>query len=144
MADYDPKSVLPAFRKAGLGMPRVTAKKAEPTYSIKPGPATLCFPLMAFVMSAPALPDDFHNVTRSSDGLKSYVRPDGGVFLGLFELPNDPQSTIVVFGDPLMELAEAKRVSIQFRRRLQRILDDAAVAERQAESEAFAGKPSLE
>lgn len=123
MSDYNPRNVLKVLRKNNA-LPRPVGKRVKDAYELKAKPEPLCFPLMAFVERSRNLPEDFHGLAPSSQSLKAHVRPDGGVFLGLFELPNQEGSGIVVFGDPLMARDEAIGVSIAFRRKLQRILDD--------------------
>jgi hypothetical protein len=82
------------------------------------GPQTCCVLLMALTAKAPMVPDDFHNVTITKAGLEAYVRPDGAIYLGAFELPNDPYGTVCVWGDPAMSFQQAAAASIAYRRKL--------------------------
>lgn len=75
----------------------------------------LCFPLAAFTQYDDSLPPDFRTVERSGTGLKSHVRPDGAVFLGLFEIPKEPHTGIVVFGPQGTKPEIANAVSQQYR-----------------------------
>lgn len=89
------------------------------------GPATCCVLLLGFINRHPMVPDDFHNVERTSDGIKQYVRPDGGVFLGTFELPKQQGSAVLVYGDPSMTQEEAAAASLAYRRKLQESYEQA-------------------
>lgn len=125
---YDPRSALNVIRGAikenertRVRIPKggeVLTAKGDAYKPVK-RPETLCFWLKDFVAKATGMPADFADVLRTSAGLKDHTRPDGGVFHGLFEYPHDASSTVVVFGDPLMEMPEAIRMSLLFRERLQ-------------------------
>ncbi len=124
---YDPKSALKILKKNNAMPARKPVGPNIPdAYRMGSRPQPLCFPLMAWLDGAKALPEDILAVPLSSKVLKEHVRPDGGMFLGLFELPDQPASGIVVFGDPLMSRENAIAVSIHFRRRLTRIAQDMA------------------
>ena len=75
----------------------------------------LCFPLAAFLNHDPDLPPDFQSVERTGLALKSHQRPDGAVFLGLFEVPGERHTGIVVFGPPSTPSGVAIHVSQQYR-----------------------------
>lgn len=122
---YDPKSALKILKKNNAMPARKPVGPHVPDpYQMKARPQPLCFPLAAFLDKAQSLPDDIKALPTSSKALKGHRRPDGGIFIGLFELPDQPASGIVVFGDPLMSRDNAIAVSIHFRQRLQRIVDD--------------------
>ncbi len=133
--NYDPKTAARALRKhQNDSLPRtdkptgIVTSKGEPTYAVKKRPETFAMPLRAFAEYAAALPADFRDVERSGAGLKAHTRPDGGVYIGAFDMPDDASNTILVFGDPLMPLDVAKHVSILFRRKLMQLAETDARA----------------
>lgn len=124
---YDPRRALLGMRE---GMKQLKARQkaerapsglvdangqmvAAPTEA--PKPSTYCFLLLAFAHGSPMMAEDFHNVPKNGAGLKAHTRPDGGVYLGTFELPKDPGGAVVVFGDPDMSREEAAASSLAFR-----------------------------
>jgi hypothetical protein len=90
---------------------------------------TCCILLLAFTAGSPMVPDDFHNVPKSGTGLREYVRPDGGVYLGSFEAPNDPGGCVVVYGDPMMTEKQAVQASLRYRRKLMQNFMDSEVSQ---------------
>ena len=78
-----------------------------------PKPPLLCFPLRALLQKDPSLPADLHAVDART--LKTHIRPDQTQFLGLFEVPNEPWSGIVVFGPADTPQGVAIQVSQQYR-----------------------------
>lgn len=133
---YDPKSAVLGLRE---GMNALKAKQkrhaipkgivgldgAEISPKIETGPATCCLLLLAFLHKHPMVPDDFHNVPLSKAGITEYVRPDGAIYLGTFELPNDPGSAVLVYGDPAMSQAQAAAASLTYRRKITQGFDAA-------------------
>lgn len=124
MRPYDPKSALRLVKDAMRSKPTVEVKgllKADgkPVYEAAKRADTLCVLLLGFVHGTAVLPDDFDTVERSAKGLKAHVRPDGGVYLGAFQTPHDPAGVVVVYGDPLMEMQDAIRASLVFRKGVQ-------------------------
>lgn len=94
-------------------VPRATSvPQAEPQEKVTP--PLLCFPLAAFLNHDPDLPPDFRSVERTGRALKSHERPDGAVFLGLYEIPGE-HTGIVVFGPPDTPSGVAIQVSQQYR-----------------------------
>lgn len=93
----------------------------------RPRIETCCILLLAFVSGSPMVPDDFHTLPKSAAALKDYVRPDGGVYLGSFQAPNDPAGVVVVFGDPMSSQRQAVQASLRYRRRLQQDFLDGEV-----------------
>jgi hypothetical protein len=109
---------------AGSEVPRIDATDVEnaprgtsvPEAESEPVQAPLlCFPLAAFTTYDDSLPPDFRMVERSGSGLKNHIRPDGAVFLGLFEIPKEPHTGIVVFGPQGTSSQIANAVSQQYR-----------------------------
>jgi len=126
MSDYDPKSALKIFAnhaRAQRAVNRLTIGASKDPYEGRQKAETLCVLLASFVNGSAVLPDDFDTVEKTGKGLKAHVRPDGGVFVGAFELPHDPTSVIVVYGDPLMDGKEAVYASLSFRRLLRQQLE---------------------
>lgn len=117
---YDPKSVFKVLKKAGRPV-RPVGKKVGPAYDLKQRPPAFCFPLQAWIDKHEALPEDIRALPLVSGALRGHVRPDGSVYCGAYELPNQPQSTIIVFGDALLSHEDAIAASVEFRRRLERI-----------------------
>jgi hypothetical protein len=124
VSDYDPKSALKRFTEAGGLKGRPVGKRVGPAYDIKARSPFLCFPLMAWLDKNDALPQDIKDLPTSSKALKEHVRPDGGVYLGAFELPDDSGSTVIVFGEATTRHEDAKNASILFRQKLARIALD--------------------
>lgn len=124
MSEYDPKSALKKFSEAGGFKGKPIGKRVGPAYDLKARAPFFCFPLMAFAMRDEHLPQDIKDLPTSSKSLKEHVRPDGGVYLGAFELPDDAGSTIVVYGEATTTQDEAKQASILFRQRLARLALD--------------------
>lgn len=131
---YDPRSAFLGM-KAGMkalakktkkespkGLITVSGEALNPTVST--GPATCCVLLLAFAKDAPMVPDDFHNVPRTKEGIESYVRPDGGIYLGAYELPNDPGGVVLVWGDPAMTQEQAVAASLAYRKKLQTLFTE--------------------
>lgn len=126
---YDPTNALKALVRAGrqVSRPSMTSggelqAAGKPLYETQPRPDTLCFLLLQFTTPNNSLPEDFYNIPRekgkSSAALKAHVRPDGGVFVGAFEAPDDPAGVVIVFGDPLMSENEAVKMSQQYRKQV--------------------------
>lgn len=132
---YDPRSAFLGM-KAGMkalakkskkdaphkGLISVSGEDLVPTVST--GPATCCVLLLAFAKGAPMVPDDFHNVPRTKEGIEAYVRPDGGIYLGAYELPNDPGGVVLVWGDPAMSQEQAVAASLAYRKKLQTLFTE--------------------
>ena len=87
-------------------------EQAEPEQVTVP---LLCFPLQAWLDGAEMLPRDILTLEKSGHALKSHIRPDGAVFLGLYEVPNGKGTGVVVFGDAATEQKVAIAVSQQYR-----------------------------
>lgn len=131
---YDPRTAFLGMR-TGLKQLTAKAKRADAprglvnlsgditTPAISTGPATCCVLLLAFAKDAPMVPDDFKNVPRTKDGIANYVRPDGGVYLGAFELPHDPGGVVLVWGDPAMSQEQAVKASLAYRRKLHETME---------------------
>lgn len=126
---YDPRSAFLGMRSGLKALAKkakreerpsglVTAKGEVIESVVSTGPATCCVLLLAFAKSAPMVPDDFHNVPRTKEGIESYVRPDGGIYLGSYELPNDPGGVVLVWGDPAMSQEQAAAASLAYRKKL--------------------------
>lgn len=127
---YDPKTAVLGMRdgmktlakqakrtEIPRGIISVSGEQMTPTVSS--GPATCCVLLLAFAKNAQMVPDDFHNVPRTKEGIEAYVRPDGGIYLGAYELPNDPGGVVLVWGDPAMTQEQAVAASLAYRKKLQ-------------------------
>ncbi len=140
MADtYDPKTAFLGMR-AGIkalaqqskrtelpkGLIKASGEQYTPTVST--GPETCCVLLLAFAKNAQMVPDDFHNVSRTKAGIEAYVRPDGGIYLGAYELPNDPGGVVLVWGDPAMSQEQAVAASLAYRKKLQTLFAGQPVA----------------
>jgi hypothetical protein len=120
LSPYDPKSALKLVRDALKAKPTkpkglLDGFGAPTAYEASERPRTFCFLLSAFAGDTAVMPDDFDTVPKSAKGIKEHVRPDGAVFLGLFETPNGRDQGVVVFGDPLMDLQDAISASLAFR-----------------------------
>ena len=127
--DYDPKSAVLGYRE-GLRQLLRKAERDEAPHGLidkdgtayhaaeSSGPATVCVLLLAFLKRHPMVPGDFHNVERTKQGIENYVRPDGGVYLGTYELPKDPGSAVMVWGDPAMGPVKAAAASLAYRKKL--------------------------
>lgn len=74
----------------------------------------LCFPFSAFLTGS-GLPKDVQTLPKTSDALRTHVRPDGAVFLGLFETPGHPETGVIVFGDAETPSNIRMAVSCQYR-----------------------------
>lgn len=127
---YDPKSALLGMRAGMKALQRKAERAQRPVglvsskgkalrEEVVQGIDTCCVLLLAFTNRHPMIPDDFHNVERNAKGIQEYVRPDGAIFLGTFELPKDPASAVLVYGDPAMTQEQAAAASLAYRRRLQ-------------------------
>ena len=131
---YDPKSAYLGMR-AGMKALAKQAKRDEVpsglvmasgeqyTPTVTRGADTCCILLLAFAKRAAMVPDDFHNVPRTKDGISAYVRPDGGVYHGAYELPNDPGGVVLVWGDPAMSQEQAVKASLAYRRKLHETME---------------------
>ena len=127
---YDPKSAVLGMRE-GMKALAAKQKRSEPprgivsmsgeqmTPTVSTGPATCCVLLLAFLHNSKMVPDDFHNVPRTKAGIEGYVRPDGGIYLGAYELPHDPGGVVLVWGDPAMSQEQAVKASLAYRKKLQ-------------------------
>lgn len=127
---YDPRSALIGRRNGILMMERQKRREAVPqglvdatgeslpSTATETRPATCCVLLLAFMNQHPMVPEDFHNVPRTRKGIEEYVRPDGGVYLGAFELPKDPFGTVLVWGDPNMTREQAAAASLAYRQKV--------------------------
>ena len=124
---YSPMNVLGMLKSKGVQVPvgKDFGKKAHtvdaqgvPVYEKVKAIETCAVLLLAFTKGAKMVPDDFHNVEKSSFGLKAYVRPDGGVFLGAFQAHGESDGVIVVFGDPMMSTGAAQKFAMQYRAQL--------------------------
>jgi hypothetical protein len=126
---YDPRKAFLGM-KAGMKQLAKQAKREEVpmglvgtdgsalTPSVSTAPATCCVLLLALAHRSPMVPDDFHNVPRTKAGIESYVRPDGAIYLGAYELPNDPGGVVLVYGDPAMTQEQAVAASLAYRKKL--------------------------
>ena len=103
----------------------------------------LCFPLSAFIHNDPGLPPDFQSVERTGQGLKQHLRPDGAVFLGLFEIPKEPHTGIVVFGPPNTSVGIANQCSQQYRDEQHALESGFAAGQEQTPLPTLEPKPSL-
>lgn len=61
------------------------------------------------------IPNDFDVVPITRDSLLAHLRPDGGICLGFFG--NTPEDAVVMYGDPMMEQAQAKQIVYDFWKR---------------------------
>lgn len=126
---YDPKSAFLGM-KSGMRTMQAHAKTQEvpqgivgmdgklmaPTISLQA--QTCCVLLLAFLNRAPMVPDDFFAVPLTKDGIEAYVRPDGAIYLGTFELPRDPGGAVMVWGDPALSYEATAAASIAYRQKL--------------------------
>ena len=124
---YSPMNVLGMLKSKGVQVPvgKDFGKKAltvdasgVPVYEKVKAIETCAILLLAFTKGAKMVPGDFHNVPKTGAALKTYVRPDGGVFLGAFQAHGESDGVIVVFGDPMMSTGAAQKVAMQYRARL--------------------------
>lgn len=120
---YDPRSAVAAImdtikrQQPEIRSSNVPGLVNEHGASIASTPAPppvegLCVLISAITDGTANLPADFDDVPMTRDGLKGHVRPDGGVCLGFYGAT--PADAVVVYGDPLMEKAQVKRVVLQF------------------------------
>lgn len=127
---YDPREALLGYKQGLKALMRKADREKVPQglvdvsgkelhTEVETGPATVCILLLAFLNRHPMVPDDFHNVPRSKKGIESYVRPDGGVYLGTYELPKDPGGAVMVWGDANMDPHKAAAASLAYRKKLQ-------------------------
>lgn len=124
---YDPRSAIRVLQgtiakqeRSRVRIPKkgeILTHKGE-AYTPVTRPATFCFLLLAWVAGTCELPADFAAVEKTAKGLQAHIRPDGATYLGTFELPNDPASCVVMYGDPLMNARDAIELSLGFRQRL--------------------------
>jgi len=160
--DYSPKAALEAFlmsrgrtqelaklQREGIkrkmfsgGKPIVIDDRPkdvipEKTTEEAPKVPLLCFPLQAWLDGAQDLPKDIHGLPKTGSALKTHVRPDGAVFLGLFEIPGSKNTGVVVFGDKGTPQGTAVAVSQQYREEVLAELD----AIRAGREAALAGTP---
>ena len=124
---YTPMGVLNLLKSKGVAVPvgKDFGKKANlvdaggvPIYERPAVPETCCLLLLAFMNGSNMVPDDFHAIEKSGVGLKAYVRPDGGVYLGAFQAPQEPDGVVIVYGDPAMTTAQAGKIAMHYRARL--------------------------
>ena len=121
---YSPMGVLSMLREKGVVSAGANFGKKAATVDAFGAPVfpktieTCPILLLAFTERSPMVPDDFHNVERSGKGLREYVRPDGGVFLGAFQPAGEKDGVVVVFGDPAMSQGAAQRIALQYRQQL--------------------------
>lgn len=126
---YSPMRVLRMLKHHGVPVPvgaRTVSPMADtsgdsggrPAASPSASPAACALLLLAFMNGSSMVPDDFSAVGKTADELRSYVRPDGGVYLGAFEVVDDPGGVVVVFGDPAMSRAEAQDIALHYRAQL--------------------------
>jgi len=132
---YDPRGALTVVQDAiRRNTPVIHGEDGRPmggglvdeegnAYAPQVRPETVCFLLVQWCAGLAVIPDDFHNVPKTAGGLREHVRPDGGVYLGLFETPADPAGAVVVYGDPLMDIKDAMRRSLQYRAKVLAQLD---------------------
>lgn len=125
---YDPRGVLTMLKNKGVAVPvgtnfgkksTLTDAAGDPVYEAPKPIATCAFLLLAFTNGSQLVPDDFHGIEKSGKALKAYVRPDGGSYLGAFQVANEPDGVVVVFGDPATSTEEAQRVAMHYRTVLQ-------------------------
>lgn len=126
---YDPRSAYLGLQQ-GLKTLQSQATAAQPpvglidvhgapvSAQVDTAPKTCCVLLMAFMHRHPMVPDDFHNVPRTKAGIEAYVRPDGAIYLGAYELPKDPFGTVLVWGDPALTQAQVAAASIAYRKKV--------------------------
>lgn len=73
--------------------------------------AAPCCILLRSLTDGGPVPDDFNRLKLSGASLKEHVRPDGGVYLGAFEVQGQKDSLVIVYG-PLRLKDKAERLSI--------------------------------
>ena len=123
---YSPMSVLGMLKSKGVPVPVGPRRATKPlldatgdrVYEKVPTIETCPVLLLAFTQGAKIVPDDFHNVEKSGAGLKRYVRPDGGVYLGAFQGKGEDAGVVIVFGDPAMSQGAAQKIAMQYRSQL--------------------------
>lgn len=122
-------SPLKAIRRATRSM-NSAVQKAEASWSVPPIISTTeksapCAVLLKSFTDDVMLPDDFNSVGKSGAAIKAYVRPDGAVYQGAFQMQGQPDSVVMVWGDPSMEPDEAERIATMERPALLRRYDSA-------------------
>ena len=90
-------------------------KDVIPEKTEEPKVPLLCFPLQAWLDGAQDLPKDIQGLDKTGKTLREHIRPDGAVFLGLFEVPSGKGTGVVVFGDKGTPQSTAVAVSQQYR-----------------------------
>lgn len=121
---YSPMGVLGMLKEKGVHVPvgKDFGKPIKPLLDAAgdvvkiPEPCAIL--LLAFTKGSKMVPDDFHNVEKTGAALKTYVRPDGGVFLGAFQVASEHDGVVVVFGDPAMSTGAAQKIALHYRARL--------------------------
>jgi hypothetical protein len=130
MSKYNPKRALKLLKSAMQerkaerastgGLVNMVGKEYAPRRKAE----VVCFFLLEWLGGGldEYLPDDMKRAMICAanvpigEALRRHERPDGGVYIGSFELPDAPGSMVVVFGDPLMERQEAIVMTHQFRK----------------------------
>ena len=121
---YTPMGVLNMMKAKGVRVP-VGTDFGKPTKAVLDAagdvvkiPEPCAILLLAFTKGSKMVPDDFHNVGKSGAALKTYVRPDGGVYLGAFQVQGEVDGIVVVYGDPAMSTGAAQKIALRYRQRL--------------------------
>ena len=125
---YSPMGVLGMLKSKGVNVPvgprnapkagKVADAFGNPVFQTAKVPDTCAILLLAFTKGAKIVPDDFHAVEKTGKGLREYVRPDGGVYLGAFQPVGEPDGVVIVYGDPAMSQRDAQRIATQYRDQL--------------------------
>lgn len=122
---YDPKSAAWALARHMKQRQQATAENPssllpqlvdESGTAFKKAPDSVVFFLLEWLGGGLKLPEDFATVGTSAKALKEHTRPDGGVYLGAFDLKDAEGSTVIVFGDPLMDEPHAIQLTHAFRK----------------------------
>lgn len=111
---YNPRSAIGAAIRGMDGYVKQHSKPA-PVELVKPTAAAPCAVLLRSIVEGGPVPDDFANVPKTADGLRSFVRADGAVYRGAFELQGKPGSIVMVWGDPSLSMKGAERIATQER-----------------------------
>ncbi len=96
---------------------KLVGPEIQPAYAHTTVIQPFCLHLKSFADGTALLPPDFDTVERSSKGIRAHIRPDGAMFLGVFEFTPDPGNVgaIAVYGDPLMSISDGHEHARRFR-----------------------------
>lgn len=114
MSEYNPLRSLTRLRKemqskiaesGELVIPGSTVD--QPLISVQRKADVVCVLLKTLTEGGP-IPDDLKGL-RTSMAIRAHTRPDGGVYCGAYELQGQPESVVLVYGDPTLTDAQAER-----------------------------------